>query len=377
MRFVTKLLLTAVLLLFPLGLTSCSLEPEDVEVMLTILEELVGDMPTAEPFIAPATSGSDRPFDYEIYFTNPTCPPEEERRGGLDELIAADIRQATRSVDIVAFELKAESIIEALIDARQRGLTVRAVVDNDYSPASTTNRLRRHGISVVEDQRSTLMHNKFIILDGETVWTGSMNFTTNGAYCNNNNIVRISAPELAANYTIEMEEMFIDRQFGITSPVNTTPLFNLGGVPVENYFAPEDGVAAHIMRHLEQAEREILFLAFAFTNDDIGEVVFERGEAGVTVRGVFEATGAGSQYSYFADLNESGLPTVSVRTDRNPRAMHHKVFVIDRETVIFGSYNFSANAERRNDENVLIVTDADFASYFVEEFEVVWQESER
>lgn len=375
MRFATKLLLTAVLLLVPLGLTSCSLEPEDVEVIIAVLDELAGEIPTPEPYTAPQVS--DRPFDYEIYFTNPTCPPEEEQSGGLDERIAADIRQATRSVDMAAFELKAETIIDALIDARQRGLTVRVVVDDEYNPASTTNRLRRHGISVVEDQRSALMHNKFIILDGETVWTGSMNFTPNGAYCNNNNSVRISAPELAANYLIEMEEMFNDRQFGVTSPVNTNPRLNLGGVEIENYFSAEDGVAEQIVRHLAQAEQEILFLAFAFTNEDIGEVVFERAEAGVEVRGVFEATGAGSQYSYFADLDASGLPNVSVRTDRNPRAMHHKVFIIDRETVIFGSYNFSANAEQRNDENLLIVTDADFASYFVEEFEVVWQESER
>ena len=373
MRIVTKLLLTAVLLLFPLGLTSCSLEPEDIDVMLTVLEELAGAMPTAEPYVARETS--DLPFDYEIYFTNPSCPPENERQGGLDELIAADIRQATQQVDMAAFDLDSVPLIDALIDARQRGLAVRVVVDDEHNPASTTNRLRRNGMSVVEDQRSALQHNKFIVLDGQTVWTGSTNFTTNGVYCNNNNLVRINAPELAANYTIEMEEMFVGREFGITSPVNTTPSLNLGGVEIENYFAPEDGVAAHIIRHLEQAESEILFLAFSFTSDDIGEAVFERAEAGVTVRGVFEKTGAGSQYSYFADLDESGLPNVAVRTDGNPRVMHHKVFVIDRETVIFGSYNFSGNAERNNDENVVIVIDPDFASYFVEEFEVVWQEA--
>ncbi len=373
MRIVTKILLTAVLLLFPLGLTSCSLEPEDIDVMVAVLEELAGAMPTAEPYVARQTS--DLPFDYEIYFTNPSCPPVDERQGGLDELIAADIRQATQRIDIAAFDLDSLPLIDALIEVRQRGLEVRVVVDDEYNPASTTNRLRRNGISVVEDQRSTLQHNKFIVLDEQTVWTGSMNFTTNGVYCNNNNLVRISAPELAANYTLEMEEMFIDRRFGITSPVNTTPSLNLGGVEVENYFAPEDGVAANIMRHLGQAETEILFMAFSFTSNDIGDVVFERAEAGVTVRGVFENVGAGSQYSYFADLDESGLPNVTVRTDGNPRVMHHKVFVIDRETVIFGSYNFSANAEQRNDENVVIVIDPDFASYFVEEFEVVWQEA--
>jgi phosphatidylserine/phosphatidylglycerophosphate/cardiolipin synthase-like enzyme len=52
--------------------------------------------------------------------------------------------------------------------------------------------------------------------------------------------------------------------------------------------------------------------------------------------------------------------------------MHHKVIIIDRDTVIFGSYNFSRNANESNDENLLIVYDATFASAFVEEFEKVW-----
>jgi len=68
---------------------------------------------------------------------------------------------------------------------------------------------------------------------------------------------------------------------------------------------------------------------------------------------------------------------VQVRTDGNPHVMHHKVIIIDRQTVIFGSFNFSDSANRRNDENVLIVHDPAFANYFVEEFETVWQEAGR
>ena len=54
--------------------------------------------------------------------------------------------------------------------------------------------------------------------------------------------------------------------------------------------------------------------------------------------------------------------------------MHHKVIVIDRETVIFGSFNFSDSANSRNDENLLIVHDATFVEYFIEEFNTVWAE---
>ncbi len=51
--------------------------------------------------------------------------------------------------------------------------------------------------------------------------------------------------------------------------------------------------------------------------------------------------------------------------------MHHKVFILDRSAVVFGSFNFSENADRDNDENCLIVDDPLLAAIFSEEFERV------
>ncbi len=313
---------------------------------------------------------------YEIYFTNPSCPDEELRVGGLDEFIAEDLALAEVQIDIAAFDLDSEPIIEALIDARQnRGLEVRVVVDDEHTPASTINRLRRNGMSVIEDQRSALMHNKFIIIDGRFLWTGSMNFSSNGVYCNNNNIVRIDSPRLASNYLAEMDEMFYDRVFGPRSPENTAFTFVENGVTIENYFAAEDELAPIIGRVIARADDEILFMAFSFTSDDIGEQLFERAEAGLSIRGVFETTGATSRYSYYNELVDSGLPNVDIRRDGNGRIMHHKVFILDRKTVIFGSYNFTGNANDSNDENILIVHDPEFARFFIEEFDFVWEEA--
>jgi phosphatidylserine/phosphatidylglycerophosphate/cardiolipin synthase-like enzyme len=48
------------------------------------------------------------------------------------------------------------------------------------------------------------------------------------------------------------------------------------------------------------------------------------------------------------------------------------VIIIDRRIVSFGSYNFSANAEKRNDENIMIVHDPALAELFVAEFEQIF-----
>ena len=52
--------------------------------------------------------------------------------------------------------------------------------------------------------------------------------------------------------------------------------------------------------------------------------------------------------------------------------MHAKVIILDEETVIFGSYNFTRSAEENNDENVLIIRDAGVARLFLEEFERIY-----
>lgn len=313
---------------------------------------------------------------YEIYFTDPACPPEEERVGGLDETIAADILQAELQVDIAAFDLDAEPIVNALIELEERGVIVRAVTDEDNAELSSIRRLRRNGISVIEDKRTGLMHNKFIVIDGRYTWTGSLNFTTNGVYCNNNNLVRFDSAALAANYIAEMDEMYDDRLFGPDSP-DATPneQLQIGGVQVESYFGPEKKISPIIARAVASAQSEILFMAFAFTDDQIGEAMLGRADAGVQIRGVFETTGSDTAFSYFPHMAAAEMSNVLVRTDGNPRIMHHKVIIIDRETVIFGSFNFSDSANRRNDENITIVHDPIFTSFFVEEFETVWGEA--
>lgn len=343
----------------------------------------VGQLPGGAPLptLAPVREPDIEPADpatawYEIYFTNPTCPAEEERHGGLDENIAADVSLAQTQVDVAAFDLDLESIVNALITLEGRGVTVRVVTDEDNAELSSIRRLRRNGISVVEDKRRALMHDKFIVIDGRFLWVGSMNFTSNGVYCNNNNLVRFDAPELATNYTVEMDEMYDQQLFGPDSPNNTPhEQLTLHGLSLENYFGPEKEIAPIIARTVARAQQEILILAFSFTDDQIGEAILGRADAGIPIRGVFETAGADLEFSYYTIMKESGLSNVEVRKDGNGRVMHHKVIIVDRETVVFGSFNFSDSANRRNDENVIIVHDPTFTNFFVEEFGFVWDEA--
>jgi len=312
---------------------------------------------------------------YQVHFTAPDFEDLLPHNGGMDSLVAADIAQAQERVDIASFEYDMESLTEALIAAHDRGVEVRLVLDDsnldDEEMYRLTEELVDHGIPIAWDQRSAFMHDKFVIIDEMVVWVGSWNLTDNDTYRNNNNMLRFALPELAANYTAEFEEMFLEEQFGPTSEVNTPyPELQLSdGTTIQTYFSPEDNARAGLIAQLREAESEILFLAFSFTDDDIARVLLEKARAGVEVRGVFETRNAQSEYAEYNVLKKAGL---DVWLDGNPRTMHHKVFVIDGEVTITGSYNFSANAAESNDENLLIIANPTIAQSYVEEFERVY-----
>ena len=334
------------------------------------------DVPNASA--PPSPSPSSGSTWYQVYFTTPKYPDKpEDHKGSLDEKLTAFINTAQSSVNMAIYQLDLPNVTQALMDAKKRGATVRVVTDIDIYADPKENpsfkQVEKAGIKVVGGNPNAIMHNKFVVVDGKAVWMGSWNFTTNDTYRYNNNGIQIQSPELAKNYTVTFEKMFKDGKFGPQrKPGGTTPKLTIGGVTVENYFAPEDGVSEKIIARLNRAQKTIDFMAFSFTDDAIGKAVMDRAKAGVKVRGVFETTGSETKFSEYGKMKEAKL---DVWQDGNPYLMHHKVFIIDGQSVVLGSFNFSQNAETENDENLIIVDDAPRAQAFTAEFGRVYEQA--
>jgi phosphatidylserine/phosphatidylglycerophosphate/cardiolipin synthase-like enzyme len=311
-----------------------------------------------------------------IYFTDPSAPRARDYRGGPDEILAAEIDQARLSVDVAAYSLDLWSIQDALIHAHQRGVVVRMVMESDNMDNQEIQRIQDTGIPIVDDQHEGLMHNKFVVIDRSVVWTGSMNFTVGGAYKDNNNLVRIQSGKVAEDFTSEFEEMFIHHFFGPdVYGVTPYPKVNIDGTPVEVYFSPDDNVAERIVTLIHNAQESIDFLAYVFTSNDIGEAIMERAQAGVSVVGVMDGSQIlASQGTEYDPFKQAGL---DVRLDGNQIGlMHHKVIIIDKSIVITGSYNFTASAEKNNDENVVIIFNSVIAAQYMAEFQRVYNQAE-
>lgn len=315
---------------------------------------------------------------YDLHFTTPKYPDKEaDHRGGIDEDLTALINTARTSVDMAIYQLDLPNVTQALVAASKRGVSVRVATDidilNDPKENPSFRQLQQAGIPVVGGNPNAIMHDKFVVVDRAAVWTGSWNFTVNDTFRYNNNAILIRSPELAQNYTATFEKMFGDKAFGRSrKPGGTTPRLTIGGASVENYFAPEDGVTDRIVARIKAATATIDFLSYSFTDDAIGHAVLDRAQAGIKVRGVFENTGSETRFSEFGKMKQAGL---DVWQDGNPYLMHHKVFVLDGKTVIFGSFNFSENAQQENDENLLIVDDPTLAQAFTMEFGRVYEQA--
>jgi phosphatidylserine/phosphatidylglycerophosphate/cardiolipin synthase-like enzyme len=308
-----------------------------------------------------------------VFFTTPTLryPDAPNRRAASPVLhgLIDDIAHARTSVDVAAFDLDLPQLVDALIDARRRGVAVRAVIDSenlvDPAVAMLTGRLQDRRVPITFDRRAPFMHNKFVVIDDAIVWTGSWNLTENCTFRNNNNAVRIKSRQIAAAYRREFEQMHAGA-FGTakrSDVLRSATRINDGSIEI--YFSPQDKALPFILEQIEQTHSTLVFMAFSFTSAPIADALINAAARGVHVEGVIEKRNAGGTGSVFALLRNRGI---DVREDGNCYIMHHKVMIIDNHTVITGSYNFTNNAENTNDENLAIIRSAAIARLFLEEY---------
>ena len=284
---------------------------------------------------------------HELYVNNEKAGRQDPQNP--DKIFVELVQRAQKSLDLAVYDITEPSIIEALIQAHQRGVRVRILTDSDSlsggrHSAATIQSLMAAGIPVKGDDRTALMHHKFMIMDGVELVTGSLNLTHNSLYRDNNNSLKISSPQLAANYQAEFNRMFEQGLLGPNDHLIPYPVVKVDGGTLRTYFSPKGGTKQAILETLSKAQKSIRFAVFSVTDKDIQKLLVQKARAGVAVEGIFDGCMI-SQYSVYQDLLTRNIP---VMIDGNQALLHSKTFIVDRRVVITGSYNFSMSAEERN-----------------------------
>jgi phosphatidylserine/phosphatidylglycerophosphate/cardiolipin synthase-like enzyme len=306
--------------------------------------------------------------------------------------IAGFLSQARTSLDVALYDVRFETdagalVLASLLAAVQRGVEVRLLYNVAHPgpiavppPPETAPEaiealpVATRGIAGIPD----LMHHKFVVRDGASVWGGSTNWTDDSWSRQENVIVTVDSPEIAYAYTLAFEELWQSGEVEGTGNVDPRPA-EIGGTRVRAWFTPAHGEALshRIAKHLGKARTRIRIASPVLTSGPIlatlVEIVNERrcDLAGVVddtqvdqVFGQWRTNGVSEWkipllQSVLEGAPWSGKSSVPWTPESVHNFMHAKVVVAD-DTVFVGSFNLSRSGER-NAENVLEISDAGIA----------------
>ncbi len=312
----------------------------------------------------------------------------------LTAQLVTRFNNAKRSIDACFYNLSGTpgaALASALVAAKNRGVKVRVICEYDNSTNAPFGTISGAGIPLINDRFDAtnygagLMHNKFCAIDARGgapesvwVWTGSWNPTDPGTDDDYQNAIEAQDQALAVVYTKEFEEMWGSStdtpnaavsRFGARKLDNTPHKFVIGGHDAQVYFSPSDYTNYHILQTINSAQHSIGFELLTFTMEDLSAALIAKHNAGIAVRGDLDnGTDTGTEYP---TLLSGGI---DVHLKSGSGLLHHKYMIVDADNptwdgvTLTGSHNWSSSAENSNNENTLILHDADVANQYLQEF---------
>ncbi len=327
---------------------------------------------------------------------------EEDAQDAVEvaEQIAAFIESARRSVAIAIYDCRlsdgpASVIRRALAERRSAGVQIRLVYDagdkpqsfaeideRGLEPAPLTTHTRIEELGLPSDAiraisgLHALMHHKYIVVDTDRVWTGSLNFSDDSMHRMDNMIVTLDAPPLAAYFERDFEQLWATGRIEASGDFATTsePLTYGGESALTDVdFSPGQGEAinALIADRVAAARSRIVICSMLITSSRLLRALSDHVSCGsIEISGVYDGTqmdGVLQQWSGRDDLawkiaaverviaygNLTGKRSTPYRPGQSHNFLHVKTLVID-DRVLTGSHNFS-HAAQANAENVLAI----------------------
>ena len=311
--------------------------------------------------------------------------PAEQTAHALAEFFAA--AKQTLEIAVYDFHLPAEldEIVRgALLDAQKRGVAIRLAYNLDHAkavpvpppPSTNPDSLEADpfptaAIPGVPD----LMHHKYVVRDGASVWTGSVNWTADSWTREENVAITVDSPGLAARYLADFEQLWTTRDVSRTGKVETSPVDGMRA-----WFCPGRGekLAHRIAKAIGAATRRVRIASPVISSAPILATLAQVASDGkVDLAGVVDST---QIHEVLSQWHENGnaewkaplLHTTLTRAAFSGKVttpyapgsvhdyMHAKVTVAD-DSVFVGSFNLSHSGEL-NAENVLEITDAALAT---------------
>ena len=299
----------------------------------------------------------------------------------IDDTLIAYINRATESIDFTMYNFNEDglsSISSALNAAHTRGVVVRVIFDgsaNNSGIQNLSSEIKKVGSPVGSEYG--IMHNKFIIFDANSadanvplVWTGGTNMTKGQVNTDPNTVIIVQDKSLALAFTLEFNEMYgsttatpdlSNIKFSINKTDNTPHNFIINGKKVQCFFSPSDGTNGHILKTINNSDKNMSIATMLITRSDIAYALDDAVKnRSVALQILVNSEGQCSEtvWTLLSALLGNNLQDDATITG----IMHHKFMVADEgttssPTLLVGSHNWSNSANNKNDENTLIFHD--------------------
>ena len=300
--------------------------------------------------------------------------PDRNCSSDICKEILTNINNTKSSIDMAIYGYSSTPVLErAIKDAQNRGVKIRLVYDVDAKNQNIYPDTFKF-VSLITSSKSdgglkdsnATMHNKFYIFDNKAVITGSANLShTDMSGFNSNNIIVINSPDVAKIYKTEFEQMFNGNFHSAKIPTANNKANNM-----QIYFSPQDkSISSAVLPIIENAKDYIYIPIFVITENRVVEALIKAKQRGVDIRLISDALNASSKYSKIKVLRANGIP---VKIENYAGKMHSKTMIADDKYSIIGSMNFSKSGETKNDENTIVLENAEAAKYLKRFFLYQW-----
>jgi len=150
----------------------------------------------------------------------------------------------------------------------------------------------------------------------------------------------LAAPGFTGAFTLVFLGRWLRRAFAGAPP------------SLEVFFSPKGGCTEAVVREITAARHEVLVQAYSCSSKPIAEALVAAKTRGVQVTILLDKSNEAETYSDLPLFQDQGLAPL---IDAHHAIAHNKVMVIDRKTVLTGSFNFTHQAEAENAENLLVI----------------------
>ncbi len=287
------------------------------------------------------------------HFSTYSLPRDRDLRN----LVLQEIDKAQHSITIFMYSITDLQIMEALEHKAKNGITVTLLCEkNAFEHAK---RKIDTSVHVEEIDCDGLMHLKLLVIDGKNVVFGSANLTT-GGLTHDKNIMTVVKSQKLAQLVLNKAKTCAKKVAipGVTALSSGNVCTLKSGQHIDFSFLPDEKADQKLLNLIQGAKKTLKIAMFTWTHKSLAQAVIEKHKKGVKVTAVIDGGQGGPQgtgNTVTQMLTTAGVNVILSKANKF-KLMHHKLMLIDEETVVHGSMNWTNAACKKNLDCFAVIT---------------------